>query len=409
MELTEPGAAPTRRIDMTMAQAVTPTDLHSKVEELRPLLTANAERGEREKRLPPPVLDAFRDGGFFRMLRPLARGGLQMDPVAEFQVAEAIARIDSAAAWNVQVCNASELYGGWFSDDVTEEVFGRPEAIVGGAFNPHRRAVAVEGGYRVSGQTPFNSNCHGFTWAIGLADVYDGDTLRVDSGGAPETVLTAVPANEIEIVPNWNTMGMCGTGSHDVRVEDVFVPASHAATFEPLTAPSAAYDTGLARGAVWMTVGCHATVALGVAQAAIDALLELGSKVPSYTGRSLRDRNTVQLRLARAEGKLAGARAFFHAAFGEAWSALQHRGHLELEEKAQCQLAGSTAVLTAAEVVDLIHSCVGTSGIRQEKPFEKWFRDIHVITQHAFLCEARLEAVGQIGFGLEPDWGFFAF
>lgn len=394
---------------MTIAEAMTSTDLLSRVEELRPIVTPNAERGEREKRLPPPVLDALREGGFFRMLRPRARGGLEMDPVPEFQVAEAIARIDSAAAWNVQVCNASELYGGWFSDDATEEIFGRADAIVGGAFNPHRRAVAVEGGYRVSGQTPFNSNCHGLTWSIGLADVYDGPTLRVDSTGAPETVLTAIPAHEIEIVPNWNTMGMCGTGSHDVRVEDVFVPTARAVSFKPLTAPSAAYDNGLARGAVWITVGCHASVALGVAQAAIDALLELGSKVPAYTERSLRNRSTVQLRLARAEGKLAGARAFFHAAFAEAWRTLAQHGSLDLEEKARCQLAGSSAVLTAAEVVDLIHSCVGTSGIRREKRFERCFRDIHVITQHAFLCEARLEAVGQIGFGLEPDWGFFAY
>ena len=65
--------------------------------------------------------------------------------------------------------------------------------------------------------------------------------------------------------------------------------------------------------------------------------------------------------------------------------------------------------LTAAEVVDLVHACVGTAGIREEQRFQRHFRDAHVITQHAFLSEARLEAVGQILFGLEPDWGFFAF
>ena len=78
-----------------------------------------------------------------------------------------------------------------------------------------------------------------------------------------------------------------------------------------------------------------------------------------------------------------------------------------LRAKARCQLASSTVTLTAAEVVDLVHSCVGTSGIRAEGRFERYFRDAHVITQHAFVCESRLEAVGQIMFGLEPDWGFF--
>lgn len=370
------------------------------VTELAPLLRAHRDEAEQEKRLARPVLDALRDAGFFRMLRPHARGGLEMHPVSEFRIAEALARIDSAAAWNVQVCNASELYGGWFSDEISEEVFGHPEAVVAGAFNPHRRATPAEGGYIVSGQTSFNSNAHGATWFIGLADVSDSDD---------DTLLTAIPADQCTIIPNWNTMGMCGTGSHDVRVEEVFVPSARAVPFAPLSEPAPAYDNPLARTAVWITVGCHAAVALGVAQAALDDLVELGTKVPAYTQRSLRDRNTVQLRLARAEGLLGGARAFFHATFDAAWTAAHERGGLTLEEKAQCQLAGSSAVLTAAEVVDLVHSCVGTSGIRCEQRFQRHFRDVHVITQHAFICEARLEAVGQIRFQAEPDWGFFHF
>jgi alkylation response protein AidB-like acyl-CoA dehydrogenase len=60
-------------------------------------------------------------------------------------------------------------------------------------------------------------------------------------------------------------------------------------------------------------------------------------------------------------------------------------------------------VLTAAEVVDLVHSCVGTAGVRSEQRFQKHFRDVHVMTQHAFVSEARLESVGQIMFGLDPD------
>jgi alkylation response protein AidB-like acyl-CoA dehydrogenase len=115
------------------------------------------------------------------------------------------------------------------------------------------------------------------------------------------------------------------------------------------------------------------------------------------------------MRLARAAGKLAAARAFFHAAFDEAWTVAETRGRLEMREKARCQLAGTTSVLAAAEAVELVHSCVGTAGIREEQRFQRHFRDAHVITQHAFLCEARLEAVGQTMFGLEPDWAFFQF
>jgi alkylation response protein AidB-like acyl-CoA dehydrogenase len=394
---------------MASAERCQGEDLFRALDRLEPLIRTHADEAERTRRLSTPVLEALRDAGFYRMFRPLARGGLELDPVSAFRAAEALARIDAAAAWNVQVCNASELYGGYFADDVTQTVFGPPESIVCGAFNPHRRAVPVEGGYRISGTTGFNSGCHGASWMIGLADVHDGDELRLDGDGQPEVLLTAIPAHECRILENWNTLGMRGTGSHDVEVVDAFVPADRAVPFGPLQQPSAAYATPLAHLVVWNTVGAHATVALGIAQAAIDALVELGGKVPAFTGNALRDRSRVQLRLAEAEGRLAGARAFFHAAYDEAWRIASTRGPLEMREKARCQMASTLAALTAARAVDLVHACVGTSGIRDEQPFQRYFRDVHVVTQHAFLAEARLEAVGQIMLGLDPDWGFFHF
>lgn len=392
---------------MAMATAMRGEDLFEALERLEPMLRAEGAASERAKRLTAPAAQALREAGFFRMLRPTTRGGFGLDPVTAFRVGEALARIDSAAAWNVQVCNASELYGGWFGDTASEAIFGAPDAVVAGAFNPRRRAVAVEGGYRVTGRTSFNSHCHGASWLIGLAEVYEGETPRTNAEGEPETLLTAIPADECEIVENWNTLGMCGTGSHDVMADGVFVPAERAVPFGPLERPSTAYDNPLSRLVVWTTVGCHAAVALGVAQAAIDELAALGAKVPAYTGNALRDRQRVQLRLARAEGKLAAARAFFHQAYEEAWEAVQTGEALPMARKARCQLASSTATLAAAEAVDLVHGCVGTSGIRAEQRFERHFRDVHVITQHAFLCEARLENVGRILFGLDPDWAFF--
>jgi indole-3-acetate monooxygenase len=394
---------------MATAERLKTEDLFEALERLAPLIRAHASEAERTKRLSPPVVDALRDAGFFRMYRPTARGGLGLGIVTALELGEALARVDGAAAWNVQVCNASELYGGWFSEAASREIFGSPDSIVAGSFNPHRHARSVEGGYRISGRTPFNSNCHAATWVIGLADVFDGDAMRVDETGQPEVLLTAIPATESRIVENWNTLGMCGTGSHDVEVVDVFVPSEHAVPFGPLDRPAPGYDTPLSRLVVWATVSAHAAVALGIAQAAIDELRALGAKVPAYTQNALRDRSRVQLRLAQAEGRLAGARAFFHLAHREAWEIAANRGPLEMQEKARCQLASTMAAQTAAEVVDLVHSCVGTSGIREELPFQRHFRDVHVITQHAFLAEARLEAVGQIMFGLEPDWGFFAF
>jgi alkylation response protein AidB-like acyl-CoA dehydrogenase len=115
----------------------------------------------------------------------------------------------------------------------------------------------------------------------------------------------------------------------------------------------------------------------------------------------------VQLRVANAEAKVGAARAFLHETFNTAWQTAVSGSFLTMQQKADCQLASSYMVMASAEAVDLIHSIAGTSAIRHEKSLQRHFRDIHVITQHAFVCESRLEAVGQVRLGLEADWGFF--
>jgi indole-3-acetate monooxygenase len=81
----------------------------------------------------------------------------------------------------------------------------------------------------------------------------------------------------------------------------------------------------------------------------------------------------------------------------------------DMADRARLQLASSHVPIAAAGAVDLIHSLVGTAGIRNAHVFQRHFRDVHVITQHAFVSESRMEAVGQISFGLEPNWGFLHF
>ena len=157
-------------------------------------------------------------------------------------------------------------------------------------------------------------------------------------------------------------------------------------------------------------MGCNAIPALGIAQAAIDAFAELATKkTPSYTTTMLKDRSIVQLRFATAVAKVESARAYLHEAFDAAWQAALDGRSLDLAGKARLQLASSHAPIAAAEAVDLIHSLAGTAGIRNDQAFQRHFRDAHVITQHAFVCESRMEAVGQVRFGLDPNWAFLHF
>ena len=304
----------------------------------------------------------------------------------------------------------AEPFGAWFSDETTAEVFGSAQTVMAGGFFPPRRAVPVEGGYRLSGRCTFNSNCHAATWIVGLAHVYDDGVERLDENGAPVTLITLFPREKAEIIDNWDTLGMRGTGSHDVNVDDVFVPAERAVPFKPLEQPSPAYSGPWHRLTIWPSVACNAIPALGIAQAAIDEFAELATKkTPSYTTTMLKDRSIVQLRFATAVAKVESARAYLHEAFDAAWQGALDGRSLDLAGKARLQLASSHAPIAAAEAVDLIHSLAGTAGIRNDQAFQRHFRDVHVITQHAFVCESRMEAVGQVRFGLDPNWPFLHF
>ena len=77
--------------------------LLGEVERIGPILEESAAQAEAERALSDAAYDAMLDAGLFRTLAPRAFGGLELDPVEAYRVWEAVARIDSAAGWNLQI------------------------------------------------------------------------------------------------------------------------------------------------------------------------------------------------------------------------------------------------------------------------------------------------------------------
>lgn len=384
--------------------------LLEKVREIEPLIRAEKDDAEQKARMSTRVADAVRSAGMYRMYRPRKRGGFGFDPVSGFKVVEELSRIDSAVGWNVAIANAADCFGAYLSDAATDEIFSPPDTVLAGGLFPPRKAVATDGGYRLSGKSLFNSNCHAANWLLVEAMVYDGDEQRIDEDGNPVGLFAFVPAAEANIVENWDTLGMRGTGSHDVNIQDVFVPESRTAPLLPLEATNSAYSGPLHRLTFWPPIAINCVPALGIAQAAIDDFIELAaSKVNAYTPSTLRDHPIVQLRLAKAQATLRAARAYLYGTFDEMWEVAKTGQYLTIEQKADCQQAATYTTGACADAVDLIHSIASSAAIRNDKPFQRHFRDIHVITQHAFVCESRYEGVGQIRLGLESNWEFLYF
>jgi len=394
--------------------AVTTEALLESVARIEPILREHAAEAETRRRLSDAAAAAMKGAGLYRMWIPRAYGGLEVDPITALRVLEEVARIDSAAAWNLAISVATALFAVYLDERGASEVYGGGDAVLASPLFPPGEAVPVEGGFRVNGRASFASGCHHCDWLFLTAHMMEHGTARARANGEPEMWLVALPSGDFEIVDHsWNTVGMRGTGSNDVTVRDAFVPRHRAG---PLVAPESrpsmpqGFEGPLYRCTYWPGVGSLVSIALGVARASIDELVALATqKTPAYTASPLCQRSVAQFQAAQAEAKLGAARAYVYEALREVFENAV-AGHLVgMQQKMKLELAAIHAAIAAAEAVDLVHAAAGSSGIREERGFERHFRDVHVITQHAFSSASRYESVGKLMFGLESDWGFFEF
>jgi alkylation response protein AidB-like acyl-CoA dehydrogenase len=375
-------------------------ELLAAVARLAPEIAAAADETERARRLPQRLVDAFARAGFFRMLVPRAFGGLECDPQTAFEVVEAVARVDGSAGWIVMIGTGTPAFIAPYVDDaVGYELFQRdPNAVLGGAIGTRGRAVAVEGGYRVSGRWAFGSGAEHCAWLASGCAIYDGDTPRLASDGQPARCVALTPRADVQILDTWSVAGLRGTGSHDYVLEDVFVPAAYAP--DPITQPRR--QAGPLYSAHFMLT-THAAQALGVARHALDAFTAQASGPPERPA-ALGGRPLAQLRLAQAEALVSAARAYVLATTEDAWTTATTDGAPSAAQRAQIRLAMTHAVQSAAQAVDLVRDAAGASAIYTTSPIERCYRDIHVATQHAVVATTSYELLGRALLGrLGPE------
>jgi alkylation response protein AidB-like acyl-CoA dehydrogenase len=340
---------------------------------------------------------------------PRELGGLEVDIITGFQLVERLSEIDSATGWNLQITAIdAPITAALLPDEGAREMFSNPDVVIAGGFNPPGAAIPVEGGYRLTGRWPFVSGCQHAGWFMDPALVMkDGQPEMTEHG--PLMLVVCYPASEAEIIETWDPLGMRGTGSHDIAVNDIFIPASRAGFMRPFDEVGAAFQGPLYKLGIMPLVLGNAVVALGIARAAIDEAVELAkNKIPAMMQTRPVDRGVVHMHLARAEASLSAARAYFYAALEDAWKSAVEGNRPTTQQRLHLQLAASTAADSAAAAVDHVHAAVGSSGVREEQHrFARHFRDVHTITQHALCSATRFESMGQVMLGLPTDWVFF--
>jgi len=377
---------------------------------LRDVVLASRDAADAEANIPRDAVDAMRAAGAFRMWTPAPLGGLETDPLTMLTFIEELSVLDASAGWLIANSNGLAFLAQSLPEPSARRIFARPDVIVAGAGFPLGIAEVVPGGYRVTGQHAFGTGSHHAEWFSTLNVVMEGETPRTYPDGSPVLVFAWLPASQVEVLDNWDTLGMRGTGSSDFRWNGVFVEESMAYAVGPLDHPCSSFSGPVYRGGIYITAALVGAVALGIGQAALDEGKRVTlEKTPSYLATGLADNGAVQRLIARAQAQQGAARAYLHQVIGGIWDESRAGRRPTPADVAEAQLATSFAVESAAKITEMIHEVCGTTGIRNSSRLARYFRDAHTVSQHGFASAARWDSAGQVLLGRPSDWGFFNF
>jgi 3-hydroxy-9,10-secoandrosta-1,3,5(10)-triene-9,17-dione monooxygenase len=365
------------------AVKVTEAVLVERARAMLPDLRSRAEQASRDCKVPDETVRAFHDAGFFRVLQPKRYGGYEMDPEVFYAIQLALAEGCMSSAWIYGVIAVHNWQLALFDPQAQEDVWGKDSStLISSSYQPKAEVTPADGGYRISGRWAFSSGVDHCDW------VFLGGLIPAAGGGAPEYRTFLVPRSDFEVLHVWDTMGLRGTGSHDVVVKDAFVPAyrTHKAKDGfAVTSPGLKLNTSplykLPFGQIF--VRAVSSSSIGALQGALDYFRDYASKRVSSNdfSRTSADPDAQAVAsdtaIAIDEMKLILFRNF--KVLGEKVKGGQP---LDLEERIRFRVQSARVSEQCAQLVSrLLYSC-GAQGIYRDSPLVRTFVDIHTGRTH---------------------------
>ena len=373
-------------------------------QKLAPLIRSSADETDAARELPRPLFEALADAGLFHLAVPRAIGGGEIDLPSYVEVIEEIGKADASTGWAVNQGAIYATYAARMPRDVARAIWmDVPRSVVANTPAPTAKAVAVPGGYRVTGRQGFSTGCRHASWVAAHAQITENGQVRLENG-QPEMRYFFVPVAEAELLDTWHVRGMRGTGTHHFAVHDVFVPAER--TVLSATAPALEPGPLYKIPRTLAFASGDAAVALGMARSCLDAFVELaGAKTPRAMQALLRDQSMIQVSVGQAEAALRSGRAFLMETVRNIWSEATSADGVSLEQRAVLRLATTHGIRLAAQIIDTVYNAAGATAAYEGNLIQRHFQDIHVITQHLQGRMSHYELVGRHWLGLSVDEG----
>lgn len=344
---------------------------------LKPRLRERVAEAERLRRLPSDNVTDLLENGLYGLMTPRRFGGSELGSEAMIDVTIELASACSATGWVHMLWTAHMWLLALFPPEAQEELWANPNTLASSVVSISGDVVPVEGGYRWTGRGFFSSgvdHCNWLTAAVPIA--------REGAQGQPERRWLLIPREDIQIIDDWYTVGLKGTGSKTIVVNDIFIP-------EHRTLPNTALEDGCAPG---RAINAHAMYgaissanftaamaapAVGVAR----AFLECFEQRLRTKSSAVDDGLTVNMaRYAHAVAQVDAA----HAVTLQNAQRLSRvsASNVGAEERAKCRRDQAFTAQSVRKVVNTLYEECGGSGLFESSDFQRLWRDANAAAAH---------------------------
>jgi alkylation response protein AidB-like acyl-CoA dehydrogenase len=380
-------------------------ELLARARTISKLARESALETERERHVSAELVGKMRNAELFRVMQPARFGGFEYGYDVFVELVATIAAGDGSTGWVYSLGAVHPWLIACYPEEAQQEVWTQDrDAIAAVSYAPTGKAIAEKDGYRLSGRFSFASGCDNANWAIlgGMIPLKDG----------PKPGFFLLPSSQYKIDDDWFTVGLAGTGSKTLVVNDQYVPVYRTVTFADMltgTGPGTATNPNPLYRQPMLAVVPHCLVApaLGMARGALQAFKDQAA------GRTTRgavaggnnkmcEFATVQMRVAEATASIDAAELMIHRDIADTLTATA-AGRADVALRMRNRLTHSFATKLLTQAVDAIFAAGGGGALGLHHPVQRFWRDIHAANSHISLNWDSVAAMyGQHVFGLEP-------
>jgi alkylation response protein AidB-like acyl-CoA dehydrogenase len=382
--------------------AVISSDLKSRADAMVPHLMARATETEALRRIPDETIAELKAAGLHRICQPARLGGFETPLDEACDIVATLSGGCSSTGWVTGVYTDHQILVGMFDSKAADDVWGEdPDNLVSAGFRPSGKAEPVEGGWQVTGRWGWSSGCDHAGWLIVVTLLPSG------SEGEAEPNYCLVPRSDVTITDDWQVMGLAGTGSKTILVENAFVPAYR--TLPGRLAAAGGAQRGQADAPALYRLPhppcvpfLLVTPSLGIAESLL-ALVTEEMSTRASRGVPIAEYQSLQLHIAESAAEIDSARLLLMRDTGEAMAAMEAGFEITLTERSRNRRDHAYVVRLCRQAVDRLFTAVGGQGVFLDNVAQRKFRDIHAMSGHLALnWDIAGTTYGRVALGLEP-------